>query len=292
MRSPQTNLFTNLFHTTKHAARAAAVCLSLGLLAVSQVGCSQVQPVTIEGLDTLERSPALAVDVENPRGSILVTVNPKLTAPRIGAIAFAGKSEGAPNFRSDDWATAKVTESDGRAVLTVRTILHEGKDAGHWIQLTVEVPSCDGIRAKNSDGAIELRGVSGAMSVENGGAGTPGGGVFVEGGKPITAPVTITTSEGGLDVVFPTDSTGDITLISGDGRLASLAAWTGTLENTTIRPGFFHGVLNRGTNPVRLKCGEGDVNLRIGPYRVGNPQKRYYKQWLFSMNDRVPATKA
>ncbi len=254
-----------------------------GALGLFQVGCGAMsKPVTISGQEVLERSPALAVDVENRRGSVLIKVNPKLTAPRITAVSGNFKGEAGQNYQSDLWAKAEIAEADGRAVLTVRSKPLEPGEGDYWLQIAIEVPSCDGLRVRNSDGTVDVRGATGAISIENGGAGTPGGYVYLECGKPVTAPVTVSTSEGDVDVIFPTDSTGNMELVSGNGRLAAIIAWTGQMDNSVIRPGFYSGVLNRGVNPVRVKCAEGEVRLRVGPYRLGNPQIKYYKQWYFS----------
>ncbi|MBS0191284.1 MAG: hypothetical protein U0573_15760 [Phycisphaerales bacterium] len=258
------------------------IALALGLCALLQTACNMVKPVSISGSELLEHSPSLALDVENSHGSILVRVNPKLTQPRIGAVAYAGVAQGSANYQSDLWATASLAETDGRAVLTVRTKPQEGPDVGKWVQLAIELPSCDGIRAKNSGGLIDIRDVSGAIWIENGGAGFEGGPIYLEAAKPITAPVTISTSSGNIQVVLPTGSTGDIELISSGTKLTDLRAWTGQVDNTTIKPGYFHGILNRGTNPIKLRCTDGDVELRIGPYRFGNPQNKYYKNWYFT----------
>lgn len=249
----------------------------LGLLALQAGGCaSQSAPVTISGIELLERSPALAIDVENERGAVLVTVNHNLKAPRVTANAGTLRGEPVANFEGGKWASADLQETDGRAVLKVRSLPEEGPQ--HWVQITVDVPACEGVRIKNSDGAIEVRGVNGAISIENGGAGKPGGRVFVETAKPNTSPISITTATGDIELVLPTDSTGDVELISGNRALAAMVAWTGQVNNSSIRPGLYTGNLNWGTNPIRLKAAEGQVRLHVGPYRFGNPQNRYYYQ--------------
>lgn len=249
----------------------------LGLIALQAGGCaSQSAPVTISGSELLERSPALAIDVENARGAVLINVNPNVKTPRVTANAGTLRGEPVANFLGDHWASSEIQESDGRAVLKVRSTPEEGTQ--HWVQLTIDVASCEGVRIKNSDGAIEVRGANGAMTIENGGAGKPGGRVYVEAAKPNTSPISITTASGDIDLVLPTDSTGDIELISGNRALAAIEAWTGQVTNSSIRPGLYTGILNWGTNPIRLKSAEGQVRLHVGPYRFGNPQKRYYYQ--------------
>ncbi|MBX3389082.1 MAG: hypothetical protein KF691_06455 [Phycisphaeraceae bacterium] len=254
----------------------AAICL-LAALALQVGGCaSQSAPVTISGSELLERSPVLAIDVENERGAVLVTVNPNVKTPRVTANAGTLRGEPVANFQGDKWASSDIQEMDGRAVLKVRSVPEEG--AQHWVQITIDVPSCDGLRIKNSDGAIEVRGANGAISIENGGAGKPGGRVYVDAGKPNTSPISITTATGNIDLELPTDSTGDVELISGNRALAAMVAWTGQVTNSSIRPGLYTGILNWGTNPIRLKATQGEVRLQVGPFRFGNPQKRYYYQ--------------
>ncbi|MBY0113700.1 MAG: DUF4097 domain-containing protein [Phycisphaerales bacterium] len=271
---------TSVFSKSIPARFAAACLIGLGTMALG--GCKSAPPVTVTGLDALKRSPSVALDVENPKGSVLVYVDSEATTPRV--IARAGKRTGEPseNYNGDRWVTAKITETDGRAVLTVRNTERAPEEANYWVQLIVVLPSCDGVRIKNSEGLVDVRGVSGAVQIENGGAGLPGGPVQFESSKPITAPVTITTAGGNVDVIFATGTTGNIELLSGNGMLANISAWTGQLEHSTHKPGSFKGVLNRGQNPVKIKTNEGQIDLRVGPYRFGNPHIKYYKQWTFS----------
>lgn len=265
--------------------RSVPLVVLTGALALLQTGCaSRSAPVTIGGMEVLEHTPTIALDVENSRGAVLVTVNPRLTAPRVFANAGTLRGEPVENYQGGKWASAQFTESDGRAVLTVRNLPQEG-EAERWVQIDIEVPSCDGLRVKNADGVVDARGVNGAITIQNGGAGKPGGDVYVEGEKPNTSAIMITTASGDVDLVLPTDSTGNIELISGNGALAAIVAWTGQVTNSVIKPGWYSGILNWGTNQIRVKSSEGEVRLRIGPYRVGNPQRRYYKDWFFSMLD-------
>ncbi|MGH7241955.1 MAG: hypothetical protein ACREJD_00880 [Phycisphaerales bacterium] len=256
-----------------------------GALCVAQGGCSlRPAPVTISGVEVLEHTPTIALDVENDRGAVLITVNPKLTAPRINANAGTVRGEPVENYQADRWVTAAITETDGRAVFTVRNTPLVA-ETSRWVQMTIEVPSCDGLRLKNSDGSIEVRGVNGAITIENGGAGRPGGHVFVEAAKPNTSPIMITSASGDIELLLPTDSTGEVQLISGNNALAAMIAFTGQVSNSVIKPGWYSGILNWGTNPVRIKSTEGEVKLRVGPYRVGNPQIKYYKEWYFSKRE-------
>jgi len=205
-------------------------------------------------------------------------------------VAYAGTRRGQPaeSRSADKWVSAQITETDGRAILAIRDV-PQGEGDDLWVQIAIEVPSCDGLRVKNSDGTVDARGVNGAITIVNGGAGRPGGYVYVATGKPNSSPISITTSTGDIELVLPTDSTGNVELLSGDGRLAAIVAWTGQVTNSAIKPGVYTGILNWGTNPIRLKTGEGEVRMHIGPYRFGNPQIRYYNNWWFSMLDRTRA---
>lgn len=261
-----------------------------GGLSLVQVGCaSRGDAVAISGVEVLEHTPTIGLDVENVRGAVLINVNPKIPAPRV--VAYAGTRRGQPaeNRSADKWVTASITESDGRAVLAVRSVPYDGVD-DLWVQVAIEVPSCDGLRVRNSDGTVDARGVNGAITIENGGAGRPGGYIYVAPGKPTSSPITITSSSGDIELVLPTDSTGNVELISANGKLAAIVAWTGQITNSVIKPGSYTGILNWGTNPIRLKTGEGEVRMHIGPYRFGNPQIRYYNNWWFSSIERTGET--
>ncbi|MBX3378848.1 MAG: hypothetical protein KF805_02035 [Phycisphaeraceae bacterium] len=274
----------SLVRIVRDLARNALPALTLVLgvaVALAPVGCaSKVIEVPIAGLEVLEHTPTIAVDADNIRGAVLIRVNPRLTAPRVTANAGTKRGEPLENSEGVKWAKAQITENDGRAILTVRSVpgsVEEGQPEA-WVQLKIEIPSCDGIRVKNSDGAIEVRGVNGAINIDNGGAGRPGGSVYVEVGKPNTSPIIVNTERGDIDLILPTDSTGKVELISGSGALAAIVAWTGQVTNSSIKPGLYTGILNWGENPIRLKTVDGQVRMHVGPYRFGNPQNKYYYQ--------------
>lgn len=256
-----------------------------GLSAIASAGltgCQSAPSVPVSGTEVLERVATIGLDIENRRGSILVHVKPGLAAPRV--IARSGTTTGAPseNYRGERWATAEIVATETGAVLRVRTAPRQENEPDWWTQIIVETPSADGVRIRNSDGVIDLRGVSGALDVVNGGAGTPGGPIWIECGRVIASSVNVQTQSGDIDLFLPSDSTGAIELISGDQRLATVAAWTGQLENSSHRPGIYRGVLNRGQNAINVRSGAGEVTLRVGPYRFGNPHRKYYKHWTFS----------
>lgn len=274
----------NLVRVARDLAKNALPFLaaSAGLvLLLAPVGCSSHSaPVPIAGLEVLEQSPNIAVDADNARGAVLIRVNPNLKAPRV--IANAGTLRGEPveNFQSSKWANAQITENEGRAILRVRSTPSPEQEGGpdHWIQMVIEIPTSDGIRVKNSDGAVDVRGVSGAINIDNGGGGRPGGRVNVEVGKPNTSPIFINTASGNIDLLLPTDSTGKVELVSGNNALAAIVAWSGQVTNSSIRPGLYTGILNWGENPIQLKTGDGQVRIHVGPDRIGNPQRRGYSQ--------------
>lgn len=264
------------------AAQFVAAASLIGLASLGLGGCKSAPPVTVSGLEALERSPSIALDVDNPIGSVLVYVDNEVTQPRVIARAGARTGEPTENYNGDRWVTASVTESEGRAVLTVRNTERKPEEKNFWVQVIVVLPSCDGVRIRNSDGLVDVRGVSGAIQIENGGAGRRGGNVKFEAGRPITAPVTISTANGNVDLIFPTGTAGTIELLSGNGMLANISAWTGQLEHSVHKPGSYKGVLNRGQNKINVKTNEGQIDMRVGPYRFGDPHKKYYKHWTFS----------
>ena len=67
-----------------------------------------------------------------------------------------------------------------------------------------------------------------------------------------------------------------VLFIGGTGRLS----WS--CVDASRRKGFEVYVLNRGQNPINVKTNEGQIDMRVGPYRFGDPHKKYYKQWTFS----------
>ena len=146
--------------------------------------------------------------------------------------------------------------------------------------LRSELPSCDGIRAKLRR-PDRYPGRLGRIWIENGAG--KGGPIYLEAAKPITAPVTISTRQRNIQVVLPTGSTGDIELISSGTKLPDLhRAWTGRVDNTTIRPAVSTESLSRGAIPSaplhRRRC----RGCASDPTGSGNPRTNYYWNWYFT----------
>ena len=123
------------------AARILTAACMIGLGSLGLGGCNSAPPVTISGLDALDRSPSVALDIENPRGSVLVYVDNEEAQPRV--IARGGSRTGEPtaNYDGNRWVTAGITETEGRAVLTVRPACPARAGSHRTMKGTATIPA-------------------------------------------------------------------------------------------------------------------------------------------------------
>ena len=218
-------------------------------------GCARLDQkrlVSIGGDATLSRT--LAVDVQNQFGSVTVEVNPEIAFPRVTASCI-GETESA---RTPDFVTAELANEHGRSILRVLSA-SPGAAQPKSVDLTITVPSCDGLRIINEGGRVNARRVNGAVDIVNDVQGRSGGTmVFMD--KPTTAPFTVNARRGGIDVRVPEGSVGLLSARSAKGLVridVGETRVTGAKATTTG----YSGRLGDGTNEITLVADEGEVQF-------------------------------
>jgi hypothetical protein len=130
------------------------------------------------------------------------------------------------------------------------------------VDLTIRVAKADGIVVHNAGGPVELVRVGGAIHVENGSGGRPGGDVQVRTGDAMTKPSTLTTTSGTVLYQVGPGSTGTFNLMTDKGDV-QFSSRLGEVSGVIPEPTRWRGVLNDGTNPVVLHSGDGLVRVHV-----------------------------
>lgn len=231
-----------------------------GLMSVLMLGagCAKTRPHEY-AFAIAPTTGAVAVDVENFRGSVEVRTDPRLSQAEVHATSnadFETKAESEAAL-GETWVDATLEELGARGVLRVRTGTKSEQSENLWIDLSIRLPRCGGVRIDNRGGNVEVVGASGGTQITN-----RQGAVEFRTNEPMLDPVTITTTDGYLYYQVPTNSTGLFDLQTLDGK-----AWYRDRVNGTDRaysaPGTYQARLNEGTNTIELRTNRGDINVWV-----------------------------
>lgn len=209
---------------------------------------------------------AMSVDCENRNGTVLVVVDPRITKPVVDVTVVdtgGGFMRRTPEATVKSWYAADMVLQDGRPVLRVLTSRDEKSQPPTYVNLTIRVPSCDGLRVRNTGGPVEVRGAWGNIKVENGYRGGTGGDVKVHTTRRLTDSVELSTTGGDISLRMPRESTGKLDLSSPNGDL-EVAARTDHVSGVKRTATVYRAVLNNGSNPMTLTTGAGMVHVDIG----------------------------
>lgn len=234
---------------------------SLMLLPASCNTVHKVRPVVSAPADGWVAPTAL--DIENFHGSITILVDP--AAPELKTLAKVHASLWIDDVvRNQAQDSVKVRtrtiDQDGRAVCSIRTSTRWGDPKQVWVDLTITMPRCDGVRIFNRGGAVTLVGVSGAVQVDNGEFADSSGPIEVRTDAVMIDPVFLVTTKGNVVYQVGPGSTGAYTLDSDKG--------SETFDSTVLRPEAVHSngsvttaTVGNAENAVVLRSAQGDVTV-------------------------------
>lgn len=219
--------------------------------------------VTMTGPE-LGRDSRPMVDVSNWNGSVEVIVSSRFKRADVRAKVrrASGADVGRRELARESAVTAQSTTEGGRPVLRVRSTTSIPDPTQGRAELLIRLPACAGAVVRNSGGLVELRGVGGPITVENGVNNGPGGRVEIRTSEPLTDPVTVTTSEGTIYFQVGPNSAGRFDLLA-EGGEAALDAQRGVIKFESYAKDRFVATLNGGENPVTLRSGRGVVYARV-----------------------------
>ncbi len=246
--------------------RFVARTILLGLAAVVAVsalgGCKapKSKRIAIAG-PAVAAGAAVGLDVQNQNGGVKVVVTSWRPEPVVVARTRTGGRVAIEGENAQAWIAAESVDQDGRSVLRVLASPAEG-GAGEPVDLVIFVPRCDGLTVRNAGGPVEVVGVAGAVDVESGGAGMPGGWIRVRSDRPVTAPVRLITDEGTIVCVVTPDSAGKISMNAPHGSAKIFAPET-VLLGAQVSQTAISATLNGGSNDIVLHTANGDAQLIV-----------------------------
>lgn len=235
--------------------------LGLFPLAACLSGCSALPEavglVDVSGPSGMSRDVhGYAVDVHNARGSVTVVVDEGLSAPRV----VATSSDGMGGTGPATWTAAEVVSADPFPVL--RVLAEDGGEKGSVTDISIRVPGCVGVRIRNSGGPVSVRGITGAIDVQNGSDVDEGGEVAIVVGSPLDAPFIARASDGSVRVTMPRGSRGLFRATSGAG-VVSLTARHEKVSGVTGSPLDWSCDVNDGEHEARFIADRGAVIIHI-----------------------------
>jgi hypothetical protein len=211
----------------------------------------------------------VAFDIENFHGSVRIVVDPSLSEVR--PVIKKHVSWWTEHGIREDAQTAinvrsRTVSQDGRSVITIKTSTKWPEPEKVWVDLTLFVPRCDGVRVWNRGGKVLLEGVAGAIHVENAEFADNEAPIEVRTDRDLTDPVVLSTTSGSVVYQVGPGSAGRFTLDSADStemfdcKVVSPTDLRSDGKTTTA-------TLNAGDNPVLLKSGSGSVIVLV----INNP---------------------
>jgi hypothetical protein len=252
---------------TRVLVLAAAV---MGLLGAGGCAGTRSARVPVQGLE-LSRDYGPTVEVTNFRGTVQVIANAGRAPGVTASIRPVGPN--APRKGKELKKAAEITATNGveggRRLLRVVTTPATGADGRPLdvaVDVVVRVPKTEGVRVKNAGGDVDLVGVSGPVTVQNGfggpGSAGIGGDVYLRTGEAMTEPVSLSTTGGDVTYQVGPGSTGRFEITSDKG----MAEFFSRLGNVTdVRPSTsrYTAVLDDGANPVTLHTNDGTARAMI-----------------------------
>jgi len=205
-----------------------------------------------------------ALDIENFHGSITIVVDPTVTELKTVAKVHASiwiddvvrkQAQDSVKIRT------RTVDQDGRAVCNIRTSTRWGDPKQVWVDLSLTMPRCDGVRIFNRGGAVTLVGVAGAVQVDNGEFAGSSGPIELRTDAVMIDPVVLATNHGNVIYQVGPGSTGAYTLDSENGSESFDSS-------VLLRPEAVHsnGSVTTATvgdaeNSVLLRSSKGNVSV-------------------------------
>lgn len=213
------------------------------------------------------------LDVENPWGDVTIDAD---SDNEFAIIEFRVRKERWLRFQMarqgvefdpvGEYFTAQYINPEGSmnqvGTLVIRPTALDIDGFRPPIDLKITLPRCDGARVVTSRGDVWLTGVTGIVSVLNGGDDAEGGDIVIR------------ANEEGIEELFASTSSGNVFLVSGpsgsgvfDIRAprgdAYFRSRYGVMDEVIPSPGRWSGVWNEGSNPFSLVSEDGDAAVYV-----------------------------
>jgi DUF4097 and DUF4098 domain-containing protein YvlB len=201
-----------------------------------------------------------AIDFDVFAGDVTIDVDDRYPATTVHLVRRTAHGM----FRGDD-ARASLKHIDGRvelvgvdgaSIIQVRATTVDPEPHFQQVSVRITTPSPSSLRIRTTRGDIQLREARGIIDVA-----TTEADINLRTTRPLTGPVTMTTSKGKITLRISADSRGalDLASVHGIARLRIPDALTTNLRSTG--PGGIRATLNGGENPIILRTTRETIRL-------------------------------
>ena len=247
-------------------------CTRMGGLRARMAANEIAHTVPIDG-DPVIIGRLNAVVIDNPYGKVKVYAKP---AHEQAHITFKVQQETRLRWRAarqgfefdpggEDF-TAAHTHNGELSTLTVSPTNLSVEGYRPPIDLTVNIPQCDGIVVRNAGGKVIIVGVEGAIHVESGDSVVAGGPIEIRTDKEQLEEIYAASNGGHVTLVTGPESAGTVELVAPRGK-TSFSSRYGIIDNSMPSKGHWTGIWNNGTNSIYLESQDGDASVVV----VSNP---------------------
>lgn len=247
-------------------------CTRMGGLRARMAANEIAHTVPIDG-DPVIIGRLNAVVIDNPYGKVKVYAKP---AHEQAHITFKVQQETRLRWRAarqgfefdpvGEYFTATHTHNGELSTLTVSPTNLSVEGYRPPIDLTVNIPQCDGIEVRNAGGKVIIVGVEGAIHVESGDSVVAGGPVEIRTDKDQHEEIYAVSNGGHVTLVTGPQSAGTVELVAPRGK-TSFSSRYGIIDNSMPSKGHWTGIWNNGTNSIYLESQDGDASVVV----VTNP---------------------
>lgn len=247
-------------------------CTRMGGLRARMAANELAHTVPIQG-DPVIVGRLSAVVVDNPYGKVKVYAKP---AHEQAQVTFRVQQErrlrwlaARQGFEFDpigEYFKAIHTHNGELSTLTVMPTDLSVEGYRPPIDLTVEIPQCDGIEVRNAGGKVVIVGVEGAIRVVSGDDEIPGGPIEIRTDKEQVEEIYAMSNGGHVTLVTGPDSAGTFELVAPRGK-TSFNSRYGIVNHSLPKVGHWTGIWNDGTNAIYLESQDGDASVIV----VENP---------------------
>lgn len=247
-------------------------CTRMGGLRARMTANEIAHTVPIQG-DPVILGRLNAVVVENPYGKVKVYAKP---AHEQAHITFRVQQERRLRWRAarqgfefdavGEYFKAFHSHNGELSTLTVMPTDLTVEGYRPPIDLTIEIPQCDGIEVRNAGGKVIIVGVEGAIRVVSGDDEVAGGPIEIRTDKEQVEEIYAMSNGGHVTLVTGPESAGTFELVAPRGK-TSFNSKYGVVDHSLPKLGHWTGIWNNGTNSIYLESQDGDASVIV----VENP---------------------